>query len=35
MALVTGEFDFLAQLLAGEPQIREKAAALPCMTDFA
>jgi len=34
-ALVTGEFDFLGQLLAGEPQIREKAAALPYMTNFA
>jgi 3-isopropylmalate/(R)-2-methylmalate dehydratase small subunit len=34
-ALVTGEFDFLGQLLAGEPQIREKAAALPYMTRFA
>ena len=35
MALVTGEFDFLAQLLAGEPLIREKAAALPYMSNFA
>jgi 3-isopropylmalate/(R)-2-methylmalate dehydratase small subunit len=34
-ALVTGEFDFLGQLLAGERQIREKAAALPYMTNFA
>ena len=34
-ALVTGEFDFLGQLLAGEPQIREKAAVLPYMTNFA
>jgi 3-isopropylmalate/(R)-2-methylmalate dehydratase small subunit len=34
-ALVTGEFDFLAQLLAGEPQIREKAGSLPYMTNFA
>jgi 3-isopropylmalate/(R)-2-methylmalate dehydratase small subunit len=34
-ALVTGEFDFLAQLLAGKEQIREKAAALPYMTNFA
>jgi 3-isopropylmalate/(R)-2-methylmalate dehydratase small subunit len=34
-ALVTGEFDFLAQLLSGEPQIRAKAAALPYMTNFA
>ncbi len=34
-ALVTGEFDFLGQLLAGEPQIREKAATLPYMTNFA
>ena len=33
-ALVTGEFDFLGQLLAGEPQIRQKAAALPYMTNF-
>jgi 3-isopropylmalate/(R)-2-methylmalate dehydratase small subunit len=34
-ALITGEFDFLGQLLAGEPQIREKVAALPYMTNFA
>jgi 3-isopropylmalate/(R)-2-methylmalate dehydratase small subunit len=34
-ALVTGEFDFLAQLLAGKEQIREKAAELPYMTNFA
>jgi len=34
-ALVTGEFDFLAQLLAGKEQIREKAAALPYMSNFA
>jgi 3-isopropylmalate/(R)-2-methylmalate dehydratase small subunit len=34
-ALITGEFDFLGQLLAGEPQIREKARALPYMTNFA
>jgi 3-isopropylmalate/(R)-2-methylmalate dehydratase small subunit len=34
-ALVTGEFDFLAQLLAGEPQIRAKADALPYMSNFA
>jgi len=35
MALVTGEFDFLGQLLAGEPQIRDKAGSLPYMTNFA
>ncbi len=34
-ALVTGEFDFLAQLLAGKEQIREKAASLPYMSNFA
>jgi 3-isopropylmalate/(R)-2-methylmalate dehydratase small subunit len=34
-ALVTGEFDFLGQLLAGEKQIRAKAGALPYMTNFA
>jgi 3-isopropylmalate/(R)-2-methylmalate dehydratase small subunit len=34
-ALVTGEFDFLAQLLAGKEQIREKARELPYMTNFA
>jgi 3-isopropylmalate/(R)-2-methylmalate dehydratase small subunit len=34
-ALVTGEFDFLGQLLAGEKQIRAKADALPYMTNFA
>ncbi len=33
-ALVTGEFDFLAQLLAGKEQIGEKAAALTYMTNF-
>jgi len=33
-ALVTGEFDFLAQLLAGEPQIRETARSLPYVTNF-
>jgi 3-isopropylmalate/(R)-2-methylmalate dehydratase small subunit len=34
-ALVTGEFDFLAQLLAGEPEIRQKAVSLPYMSNFA
>jgi 3-isopropylmalate/(R)-2-methylmalate dehydratase small subunit len=34
-ALITGEFDFLGRLLAGEPQIREKARSLPYMTNFA
>jgi len=34
-ALVTGEFDFLGQLLAGEKQIRETAARLPYMANFA
>ena len=35
MALVTGEFDFLGQLMAGELEIRDKAASLPYMTNFA
>jgi 3-isopropylmalate/(R)-2-methylmalate dehydratase small subunit len=34
-ALITGEFDFLDQLLAFEPRIREKAAGLPYMAIFA
>jgi 3-isopropylmalate/(R)-2-methylmalate dehydratase small subunit len=34
-ALVTGEFDFLGQLLAGEPQIRETASKLPYVSNFA
>jgi len=34
-ALVTGEFDFLGQLLAGEPEIRKTAAALPYLAQFA
>ncbi len=34
-ALVTGEFDFLGQLIEGEPQIRETARSLPYMTNFA
>jgi 3-isopropylmalate/(R)-2-methylmalate dehydratase small subunit len=34
-ALITGEFDFLGQLLAAGPQIREKAAGLPYLTNFA
>ena len=33
-ALVTGEFDFLGQLLAGEPQIRKTVIALPYLNDF-
>jgi len=33
-ALVTGEFDFLGQLLSAEPQIRETASTLPYMTNF-
>jgi hypothetical protein len=34
-ALVTGEFDFLGQLLAGEKQIRETASKLPYVSNFA
>lgn len=34
-ALVTGEFDFLGQLLAGEAQILKTAGKLPYMTNFA
>jgi 3-isopropylmalate/(R)-2-methylmalate dehydratase small subunit len=34
-ALATGEFDFLGQLLAGEPQIRETASKLPYVSNFA
>ena len=34
-ALVTGEFDFLGQLLAGEPQIRQTASRLPYLSQFA
>lgn len=34
-ALVGGEWDFMAQLLAAEPQIRETAAKLPYMSNFA
>jgi 3-isopropylmalate/(R)-2-methylmalate dehydratase small subunit len=34
-ALVTGEFDFLGQLLAGEAQIRATAAKLPYAGNFA
>jgi 3-isopropylmalate/(R)-2-methylmalate dehydratase small subunit len=34
-ALVTGEFDFLGQLLAGESQIRETANKLPYVSNFA
>jgi 3-isopropylmalate/(R)-2-methylmalate dehydratase small subunit len=34
-ALVTGEFDFLDQLLAGESQIRKTAASLPYVSNFA
>ena len=34
-ALVTGEFDFLGQLLEGEPQIRQTARGLPYLSDFA
>jgi 3-isopropylmalate/(R)-2-methylmalate dehydratase small subunit len=34
-ALVTGEFDFLGQLLAGESQIRETARKLPYLSNFA
>ncbi|HXY34910.1 MAG TPA: 3-isopropylmalate dehydratase small subunit [Planctomycetaceae bacterium] len=34
-ALVTGGFDFLAQLLEGESQIRETASQLPYLSNFA
>ena len=34
-ALVTGEFDFLGQLLAGEGQIRDTARKLPYVSNFA
>ena len=34
-ALTTGPWDFLAQLLEGEPQIRETAAKLPYLANFA
>lgn len=34
-ALVTGEFDFLAQLLAGETHIHETATKLPYLANFA
>ena len=34
-ALVTGQFDFLAQLLEGKSQIERPAASLPYMTNFA
>lgn len=34
-ALVTGEFDFLGQLLSAEAAIRETAGTLPYMTNFA
>jgi 3-isopropylmalate/(R)-2-methylmalate dehydratase small subunit len=34
-ALVTGQYDALAQLLEAEPQIRETAAKLPYLTNFA
>jgi 3-isopropylmalate/(R)-2-methylmalate dehydratase small subunit len=34
-ALVTGEFDFLAQLLAGESRIRDTASKLPYVSNFA
>ncbi len=33
-ALTTGQFDFLAQLLEGEPQIRETAKSLPYLNQF-
>ena len=34
-ALVTGEFDFLGQLLAGESEIRRTASSLPYLNQFA
>ena len=33
-ALTTGQYDFLAQLLEGEPQIRETAKSLPYLNQF-
>ena len=33
-ALVSGEFDFLGKLLAGEPEIRKTAAKLPYLAQF-
>lgn len=35
MALTTGQWDFLTQLLEAEPQIRETAAAIPYLNSFA
>ncbi|MBT4865389.1 MAG: 3-isopropylmalate dehydratase small subunit [Planctomycetaceae bacterium] len=35
VSLVTGEYDFLAQLLDGKSQIEQTAASLPYMTNFA
>ena len=34
-ALLTGQFDFLGQLLEGEPQIRALAGKLPYLNQFA
>jgi 3-isopropylmalate/(R)-2-methylmalate dehydratase small subunit len=34
-SLTTGNWDFLSQLVEGEPQIRETASRLPYMTNFA
>jgi 3-isopropylmalate/(R)-2-methylmalate dehydratase small subunit len=34
-ALVTGAFDFLGQLLAGEPSIKKTASSLPYLNTFA
>ncbi len=34
-ALTTGQYDFLAQLLEGEPAIKQTAAALPYLNHFA
>lgn len=34
-ALTTGQYDFLSQLLEGEPQIRETAKSLPYLNQFA
>ena len=33
-ALTTGQYDFLAQLLEGEPQIRDTAERLPYLNQF-
>ena len=34
-ALVSGQYDFLSQLLEGVPQVRDRASKLPYLNDFA